>query len=135
LIALEDLGKQMIIRFVWFRTKITEEELVQLVNYLNGLHQSFQKTVVDGELPHRNENIELWTFFEYPLEKKTDLDTVQEGLQDCFAVQKRLGIKKKKKNWALLSKGDVLHRKLVKTADGSKVMDLSFVFMACANLI
>jgi 5-methylthioribose kinase len=30
--------------------KITEEELVQLVNYLNGLHQSFQKTVVDGEL-------------------------------------------------------------------------------------
>jgi 5-methylthioribose kinase len=48
LIALEDLGKTNDYRFVWFRTKITEEELVQLVNYLNGLHQSFQKTVVDG---------------------------------------------------------------------------------------
>jgi 5-methylthioribose kinase len=27
-----------------------QEELQQLVNYLNGLHQSFQKTVVDDEL-------------------------------------------------------------------------------------
>jgi 5-methylthioribose kinase len=62
--------------------------LQQLVNYLNGLHQSFQKTVVDDELENtRNAKAELH-IFEYPFREENgfDLDTVQEGLQASDAL-------------------------------------------------
>jgi 5-methylthioribose kinase len=58
--------------------------LQQLVNYLNGLHQSFQKTVVDDELENTNAKAELNIFLNILLEENGfDLDTVQEGLQAC----------------------------------------------------
>jgi 5-methylthioribose kinase len=50
MIALEDLGKPMISLFLYVKRKLQEQELNQLVGYLNGLHQKFQKTVVDDEL-------------------------------------------------------------------------------------
>jgi 5-methylthioribose kinase len=49
MIALEDLGKPMISLFYMMKRKLQEQELNQLVGYLNGLHQN-SKTVVDDEL-------------------------------------------------------------------------------------
>jgi 5-methylthioribose kinase len=100
LIALEDLGSQMTILFCTIWNKKYKRELQQLVNYLNGLHQSFQKTVVDDELENRNAKAELWTYFEYPFREENgfDLDTVQEGLQ-AVAMPKKDPLKQKLSDW------------------------------------
>jgi 5-methylthioribose kinase len=49
-----------------------QEELQQLVNYLNGLHQSFQKTVVDDELENTEElrTLNYEHIFEYPFREE-----------------------------------------------------------------
>jgi 5-methylthioribose kinase len=141
LIALEDLGKTNDYSVLYdLEEKIKEEELVQLVNYLNGLHQSFQKTVVDGELT----NTEMRTLnyehiFEYPFREENgfNLDTVQEGLQDlALPYKKDLALKQKIERLGslYLSKGkyllhgDYYPGSWLKTADGSKVIDPEFCF-------
>jgi 5-methylthioribose kinase len=141
LIALEDLGKTNDYSVLYdLEEKIKEEELVQLVNYLNGLHQSFQKTVVDGELT----NTEMRTLnyehiFEYPFREENgfNLDTVQEGLQDlALRYKKDLALKQKIERLGslYLSKGkyllhgDYYPGSWLKTADGSKVIDPEFCF-------
>ena len=141
LIALEDLGKSNDYTVLYdLKQKIQEGELQQLVNYLNGLHQSFQKTVVDDEL----ENTEMRTLnyehiFEYPFREENgfDLDTVQEGLQavampykkDTELKQKieRLGSLYLSKGKYLLQ-GDYYPGSWLKTADGIKVIDPEFCF-------
>jgi 5-methylthioribose kinase len=52
------------------KQKIQEGELQQLVNYLNGLHQSFQKTVVDDELENTEMRKLNYIFLNILLEKK-----------------------------------------------------------------
>jgi len=141
LIALEDLGKSNDYTVLYdLKQKIQEGELQQLVNYLNGLHQSFQKTVVDDEL----ENTEMRTLnyehiFEYPFREENgfDLDAVQEGLQavampykkDTELKQKieRLGSLYLSKGKYLLQ-GDYYPGSWLKTADGIKVIDPEFCF-------
>jgi 5-methylthioribose kinase len=63
-------------------------------------------------------------------------------LQDLALRTKDLALKQKIERLGslYLSKGSIYCtgitiRKLVKTADGSKVIDPEFCFMACANLI
>jgi 5-methylthioribose kinase len=43
MIALEDLGKPMISLFLYVKRKLQEQELNQLVGYLNGLHQNSRR--------------------------------------------------------------------------------------------
>jgi 5-methylthioribose kinase len=141
LIALEDLGKTNDYSVLYdLEQKLTEEELVQLVNYLNGLHQSFQKTVIDEELT----NTEMRTLnyehiFEYPFREENgfNLDTVQEGLQKlALPYKKDLALKQKIEllGSLYLSKGkyllhgDYYPGSWLKTADGSKVIDPEFCF-------
>jgi 5-methylthioribose kinase len=69
-----------------------QEELNQLVGYLNGLHKEFQKTVVDDELA----NTELRTLnYEHILnillKKKNgfNLDEIQDGLQELALPYKK----------------------------------------------
>jgi 5-methylthioribose kinase len=141
LIALEDLGKTNDYSVLYdLEQKITEEELLQLVNYLNSLHQGFQKTIVDGELT----NTEMRTLnyehiFEYPFREENgfNLDTVQEGLQElALPYKKDLALKQKIEllGSLYLSKGkyllhgDYYPGSWLKTADGSKVIDPEFCF-------
>jgi 5-methylthioribose kinase len=141
LIALEDLGKTNDYTVLYdLEQKIREEELLQLVHYLNGLHQNFQKTVVDDELT----NTELRTLnyehiFDYPFREENgfNLDTVQEGLQ-ALALPYKMNSELKQKMEYLgslyLSKGkhllhgDYYPGSWLKTDDGSKVIDPEFCF-------
>ncbi|SEA67194.1 5-methylthioribose kinase [Flavobacterium gillisiae] len=141
LIALEDLGKSNDYTVLYdLKQKIQEGELQQLVNYLNGLHQSFQKTVVDDELENTEmRKLNYEHIFEYPFREENgfDLDTVQEGLQavampykkDTELKQKieRLGSLYLSKGKYLLQ-GDYYPGSWLKTADGIKVIDPEFCF-------
>ena len=141
LIALEDLGKSNDFTVLYdLKQKIEEEELRQLVNYLNGLHQSFQKTVVDDELENTEmRKLNYEHIFEYPFREENgfDLDSVQEGLQavampykkDSDLKQKieRLGSLYLSKGKYLLQ-GDYYPGSWLKTADGIMVIDPEFCF-------
>ena len=141
LIALEDLGKSNDFTVLYdLKQKIEEEELRQLVNYLNGLHQSFQKTVVDDELENTEmRKLNYEHIFEYPFREENgfDLDAVQEGLQsvamsykkDSELKQKieRLGSLYLSKGKYLLQ-GDYYPGSWLKTAEGIKVIDPEFCF-------
>jgi 5-methylthioribose kinase len=141
LIALEDLGKSNDYSVLYdLEQELQEGELIQLVNYLNGLHQDFQKTVVDEELT----NTEMRTLnyehiFEFPFREENgfNLDTVQEGLQALALPYKKdseLKRKVERLGSLYLSKGkyllhgDYYPGSWLKTANGSKVIDPEFCF-------
>lgn len=141
MIALEDLGKANDFTVLYhLKQKIQEEELCQLVVYLNGLHHNFQKTVVDDELA----NTELRALnydhiFEYPFKEENgfNLDDVQDGLQELALPYKkdealkrkieRLGSLYLSKGKYLLH-GDYYPGSWLKTADRIKVIDPEFCF-------
>lgn len=141
MIALEDLGKATDFAILYdLKQKIQDGELHQLVGYLNGLHQNFQKTVVDDELA----NTELRTLnyehiFEYPFKEENgfNLDDVQDGLQDLAIPYKKDAELKKKierlgslylSKGKYLLHGDYYPGSWLKTADGIKVIDPEFCF-------
>ncbi|NRT17129.1 5-methylthioribose kinase [Flavobacterium sp. 28A] len=141
MIALEDLGKSNDYTVLYnLSQKIKEQELQQLVSYLNGLHQSFQKTVVDDELA----NTEMRTLnyehiFEYPFREENgfDLDQVQQGLQEIAMPYKKdsdLKYKIERLGSLYLSKGkyllhgDYYPGSWLKTDNGIKVIDPEFCF-------
>ncbi|PKH69149.1 aminoglycoside phosphotransferase [Flavobacterium sp. ALD4] len=141
IIALEDLGKANDFTILYdVKRKLQEDELNQLVGYLSGIHQEFQKTIVDDELA----NTELRTLnyehiFEYPFKEENgfNLDEIQDGLQK-LALPYRKDVELKKNIERLgslyLSKGkyllhgDYYPGSWLKTADGIKVIDPEFCF-------
>ena len=141
LIALEDLGKTNDYAVLYgLNQKIKEEELQELVIYLNGLHTDFQKTVVDDELANtamRTLNYEH--VFEYPfkVDNGFDLDVVQEGLQALampYKQNRELKDKVERLGSLYLSKGKyLLHGDFypgswLKTNSGIKIIDPEFCF-------
>ena len=140
-IALEDLGESSDYTSLYqLDQKLEAAELTQLVTYLNGLHQSFQKTFIDDEL----ENKEMRTLnyehiFEYPfrIENGFDLDVIQPGLQALALTYKKdeqlkhkigtLGSLYLSKGKYLLH-GDYYPGSWLKTGDGIKVIDPEFCF-------
>jgi 5-methylthioribose kinase len=141
LIALEDLGKSNDYTVLYdLGQKLKEGELLQLVNYLNGLHQSFQKTVVDEELTNTEmRRLNYEHIFEYPFREENgfNLDTVQEGLQALALLYKKdsdLKQKMERLGSLYLSKGkyllhgDYYPGSWLKTEDGVKIIDPEFCF-------
>jgi 5-methylthioribose kinase len=141
LIALEDLGLSNDYTILYnLEQKIQEAELQQLVNYLNGLHQSFQKIVVDDELANTElRKLNYEHIFEYPFKEENgfNLDDVQNGLQDIAIPYKKDGELKKKierlgslylSKGKYLLHGDYYPGSWLKTADGIKVIDPEFCF-------
>jgi 5-methylthioribose kinase len=141
MIALEDLGKANDFTVLYhLKQKIQEEELCQLVVYLNGLHHNFQKTVVDDELS----NTELRALnydhiFEYPFKEENgfNLDDVQDGLQELALPYKKDAALKRKierlgslylSKGKYLLHGDYYPGSWLKTADRIKVIDPEFCF-------
>lgn len=141
LIALEDLGKSNDYTVLYdLKEKIPEEELLQLVHYINSLHQSFEKTVVDEELANAAmKALNYEHLFEYPFKEDNgfDLDLVQVGLQVVAMPYKKdaeLKEKMERLGSLYLSKGKyLLHGDFypgswLKTSDGIKVIDPEFCF-------
>ena len=141
LIALEDLGKSNDYTVLYdLKEKIPEEELLQLVHYINSLHQSFEKKVVDEELANAAmKALNYEHLFEYPfkVDNGFDLDLVQVGLQVVAMPYKKdaeLKEKMERLGSLYLSKGKyLLHGDFypgswLKTSDGIKVIDPEFCF-------
>lgn len=141
LILLEDLGKSNDFTFLYdLEEKIQEKELYQLVGYLNGLHQNFQKEIIDEELSNsamRALNYEH--IFEFPYRDDTgfDLNTVQKGLQEIAMPYKNdveLKLKIESLGSLYLSKGkyllhgDYYPGSWLKTENGIKIIDPEFCF-------
>lgn len=141
LIALEDLGKTNDYTILYdLQQKLQEGELHQLVNYLNGLHQNFQKTVVDDELTNTEMRILNYEhIFEYPFREENgfNLDTVQEGLKELALPYKKNSELKQKierlgslylSKGKYLLQGDFYPGSWLKTNQGIKVIDPEFCF-------
>lgn len=141
LIALEDLGEANDFTGLYdLKQKIEKKDLMQLVAYLNGLHQSFQKTVVDDELA--NEAMRTLNYehiFDYPfkVDNGFDLDLIQDGLQAVampYKTDEELKNKIERLGALYLSKGkfllhgDYYPGSWLKTRNGIRVIDPEFCF-------
>lgn len=141
LMVLEDLGNSCDFSFLYdLQEPLKATELSYLLDYLNGLHQSFQKSILDDELV----NLELRKLnhehiFHYPFleDNGFDLNTVQDGLQELALYYKKDG--QLKQQIALLGSfymskgkyllhGDYYPGSWLKTTDGIKVIDPEFCY-------
>jgi len=139
--AIEDLGKANDFMILYnLQNQLEESELIALLNYLNGLHDSFQKTVIDNELT----NLELRKLnhehiFHYPFleDNGFDLNTIQDGLQELALPYKKdtrlkqqislLGSLYMSKGKYLLH-GDYYPGSWLKTTDGIMIIDPEFCY-------
>lgn len=141
LMVIEDLGNANDFSSLYdLNHQLKADELKELLDYLNGLHHSFQKTILDNELA----NLELRKLnhehiFQYPFieDNGFDLNTVQDGLQELALPYKKDD--ELKKQIALLGSlylskgkyllhGDYYPGSWLKTADGIKVIDPEFCY-------
>lgn len=141
LMVVEDLGNANDYTTLYdLHHQLDAEELKDLLHYLNGLHHSFQKTILDDELA----NLELRKLnhehiFHYPFMENNgfDLNSVEEGLQELALPYKKDA--ELKKQIALLGSlylskgkyllhGDYYPGSWLKTADGIKVIDPEFCY-------
>lgn len=141
IIAIEDLGKSNDFMVLYdLQHQLKTQELLELLDYLNHLHTSFQKTVLNEELT----NLELRKLnhehiFHYPflIDNGFDLNLVQEGLQELAMPYKNNATLKEKiellgsfylSKGKFLLHGDFYPGSWLKTAEGIKVIDPEFCF-------
>jgi len=140
-IALEDLGKVNDFTVLYdLQHQLKSEELFSLLNYLNGLHHKFQKSVIDDELANlelrklNHEHIFLYPFME---NNGFDLNTIEDGLQELASPYKNDAELKQKievlgslylSNGNYLLHGDFYPGSWMKTENGIKIIDPEFCF-------
>lgn len=139
--VLEDLGKSNDFSFLYdLEQQLKTEDLVSLLEYLNGLHSSFHKDTIDDELT----NLELRILnhehvFRYPFMEDNgfDLNAVQEGLQELAVPYKKDRDLKQKievlgslylSRGNYLLHGDYYPGSWLKTQKGIKIIDPEFCF-------
>jgi 5-methylthioribose kinase len=141
ILLLEDLGKSNDYSVLYdLKHRLTTDEVIVLVSYLNELHTHFEKTKVDDELA----NVELRKLnyehiFKYPFleENGFDLDSIQMGLQELALPYKKdaalkvqlelLGLLYLSKGKYLLH-GDYYPGSWLKTAKGIQIIDPEFCY-------
>lgn len=140
-IILEDLGLANDFMTLYNRQHQLElEDLRELMKYLNKLHSSFQKTVIDDELT----NLELRMLnhehiFHYPFMEDNgfDLNSIQEGLRGLalpYLEDRQLKQKIEVLGSLYISKGkyllhgDYYPGSWLKTDTGIKIIDPEFCF-------
>lgn len=141
ILVIEDLGNSNDFTFLYDeKHQLNKLELIELIEYLNLLHHSFQKATIDSEL----ENLELRTLnhehiFRFPFmeENGFDLNSVQNGLQELALPYKNneelkkqistLGSLYLSKGQYLLH-GDYYPGSWLQTADGIKIIDPEFCY-------
>lgn len=139
--VLEDLGEANDFNILYdLQQQLKSDELISLLHFLNGLHYSFQKTILDDELA----NLELRKLnhehiFEYPFieDNGFDLNAVQDGLQELASPYKNdstlkqqialLGSLYMSKGKYLLH-GDYYPGSWLKTEKGIKIIDPEFCY-------
>jgi 5-methylthioribose kinase len=141
LMAIEDLGNANDFASLYrLHHQLETDQLKQLVHYLNGLHHSFQKTILDDEL----ENLELRKLnhehiFHYPFIENNgfNLNSVQDGLQELALSLKKDAVLKKKiallgslylSKGKYLLHGDYYPGSWLKTTAGIKIIDPEFCY-------
>lgn len=141
LLLLEDLGTSSDFTNLYqLKNAISEDELIQLTLFLNGLHSTFQKERIDDELS----NIEMRQLnhehiFHYPFleENGFDLNSVQYGLQELALTYKKDNHLKEQisllgslylSNGKYLLHGDYYPGSWLKTSKGIKVIDPEFCY-------
>lgn len=141
LMVIEDLGKANDFTVLYdLQHQLKEAELIELLNYLNGLNGSFQKTIIDDELA----NLELRKLnhehiFHYPFMEANgfDLNTIQDGLQELALPYKKDTRLKQQisllgslylSNGKYLLHGDYYPGSWLKTIDGVKIIDPEFCY-------
>ncbi len=141
IIILEDLGLANDFMTLYnLQHQLELDELRELLHYLNGLHSSFQKTVVDDELT----NLELRKLnqehiFHYPFMEDNgfDLNKIQDGLQELalpFKMDSQLKQRVEDLGKAYISRGTyLLHGDFypgswLKTDNGIKIIDPEFCY-------
>jgi 5-methylthioribose kinase len=120
--------------------QLKSEELFSLLNYLNGLHHKFQKSVIGDELANlelrklNHEHIFLYPFME---NNGFDLNTIEDGLQELASPYKNDAELKQKievlgslylSNGNYLLHGDFYPGSWMKTENGIKIIDPEFCF-------
>ena len=140
-IAMEDLGKANDFTILYdLKHQLKSEELFALLNYLNGLHHKFQKSIVDDELANlelRKLNHEHIFLYPYMEDNGFNLNTVQDGLQElALPYKKDADLKQKievlgslylsKGNYLL--HGDFYPGSWLKSDNGIKIIDPEFCF-------
>lgn len=139
--VIEDLGNANDFSPLYdLQHKLKVDELKELLYYLNGLHHSFQKTILDDELA----NLELRKLnhehiFHYPFieDNGFDLNSVQDGLQELALPYKKDATLKKQitllgslymSKGKYLLHGDYYPGSWLKTSDGIKIIDPEFCY-------
>lgn len=139
--VIEDLGSANDFTFLYdSQQQIEKEDLTELISYLNQLHDSFQKAIIDDEL----ENLELRTLnyehiFRFPFmeENGFDLNSVQHGLQELALSYKNNDELKKQistlgslylSKGKYLLHGDYYPGSWLKTTKGIKIIDPEFCY-------
>lgn len=139
--AIEDLGKANDFMVLYdLQNQLEEVELIALLNYLNGLHESFKKTLIDNDLA----NFELRKLnhehiFHYPFleDNGFNLNTIQAGLEELALPYKKDAALKKQiallgslymSKGKYLLHGDYYPGSWLNTTDGIKVIDPEFCF-------
>ena len=141
IMAIEDLGESNDCTYLYdLKEPLKEIELTSLLHYLNKLHHSFKKNILDDELENlemrklNHEHIFLYPFLE---DNGFDLNTIQVGLQELAKTYKKnielksqislLGSLYLAKGKYLLH-GDYYPGSWLKTFRGIKVIDPEFCY-------
>jgi 5-methylthioribose kinase len=141
IMAIEDLGQSNDCTYLYdMKEPIKEIELTCLLHYLNKLHHSFKKNILDDELENlemrklNHEHIFLYPFLE---DNGFDLNTIQDGLQELAKTYK-MNIELKSQISLLgslylakgkyLLHGDYYPGSWLKTLSGIKVIDPEFCY-------
>ncbi|SHG31243.1 5-methylthioribose kinase [Flavobacterium micromati] len=141
ILLLEDLGKSNDYSVLYdLKHRLTTDEVIVLVSYLNELHIHFEKNKVDDELA----NVELRKLnyehiFKYPFleENGFDLDSIQMGLQELALPYKKdaaLKVQLELLGSLYLSKGkyllhgDYYPGSWLKTVKGIQIIDPEFCY-------
>jgi 5-methylthioribose kinase len=141
LILLEDLGTSSDFTYLYqLKDAISEDELIQLTRYLNGLHSTFQKERIDDELSNiemRQLNHEHIFYYPFLEENGFDLNRIQDSLQELALPYKKDNQLKQQisllgslylSNGKYLLHGDYYPGSWLKTSKGIKVIDPEFCY-------
>lgn len=145
-LMMEDLGEGVDYTFLYRKgEKILHEELVELMEFLAALHNSFNLDVVDKPIANREMrelNHEHMYVYPYMMENGLNLDDVLPGLQKVSldykndeplkAKARSLGEQYLKDGEKLLH-GDYFPGSWLKTEGGIKIIDPEFCFFGAAE--
>ena len=141
LLLMEDLGNSYDYSFLYnSENQLSDDEVKVLVTYLNNLHTSFEKVILDEEFANlalRKLNFEHIFIYPFLEENGFDLNSIQQGLQElAMPFKKDIELKAKIESLSSvymatgnsLLHGDYYPGSWIKSSNGIKIIDPEFCF-------